>query len=175
MIYNQIVTWTAFAILAMFLAFKRASHPASPLPRSRPRPLDKKLCFHNVQPTKNVPNPLKLTKKMPKAIWASFYNNHPIIGQLTSECIICPSWMPKREKRKRTFAGNYYWIQTFIKESTSKNQNKTSWQKTMFPRGTAYQKKMYQTPWSRRNRYPKWSGQAFTTITPQLANYQVYV
>ena len=74
-----------------FLAFKRASHLASPFPRTRTRPLDKKLCFQRAAYPKNLPNPLKLTKKVPKAIWASFYNNHPTIGPLPSECIICSS------------------------------------------------------------------------------------
>ena len=77
---QNLITKIAFGQL--FFSVQRASHPASPLPRSRPRPFDKKLCFHNVQPTKNVPNPLKLCKKVPKAIWASFFNNHPIIGQV---------------------------------------------------------------------------------------------
>ena len=47
----------------LFLAFKRASHFASPFPRTRTRPLDKKLCFQRAAYPKKCAEPLEVDEK----------------------------------------------------------------------------------------------------------------
>ena len=48
---------------ATFLAVKRASHLASPYPRTRTRPLDKKLCFQRAAYPKKCAKPLEVDEK----------------------------------------------------------------------------------------------------------------